>query len=136
MTNKYEGTFTINDIIGESTGELYKGTFTIKKKLSYSDLLRLDQLRRDYLGGSNQENASAVAVGIANALADLAVRVINAPSWWKDCNKGFDLVDDNVLQAIYDETMKLLEQDKIEVEKKKEEAIAKIKASQTEPTTP
>lgn len=132
---KHVRTFILEDIIGESTDELYKGTFTFKTKLTYADLLQVDRLRRDFLGGTHQENASVIAMNIANALADLAVRVIESPSWWTDSGNGFGLKDDNVLQTIYDLALKAQKEEEAEREKKKKEAIDKLRAS-TPPVLP
>lgn len=125
---KHERTFIIDDMIGESTGELYKGTFTIKTLLSYGDLLRLDRLRRDLLGGNHQEAASEMALNISNSLADLTVRIVEGPSWWTDSNYGLNFIDNNVTQAIYDQMIKCVNEENSIVTKKKEEAIAKLRS--------
>lgn len=125
---KYQRTFFLDDIIGDSTGELFKGPFVVKTKLSYEDLLRLDRLRRDFLGGTHQENASVMAMNIANALADLAVRIVESPSWWPEYGNGFNLKDDNVLQTIYDLTLKAQKEEEAELDKKKKESVARLRA--------
>jgi hypothetical protein len=132
---KQEKTLFLENIIGDSTSEVYRGAFVFSTKLSFSDMLKMDRLRRTYLGGENQENASQFAVNIANAIADLSVRVIEGPPWWKESNFGLNLKDYNVLNAVYDLAMLAQKEDEEEREKKKREASDKLRELST-PTPP
>jgi len=92
-------TFTV-DVKGADTQEQYKGLFKVKTKLSMRETLREDEVRRGLLG-TKPEAASEYAQTVAAALAYLAVRVEDAPGWWKDANGGVDLQDENVLVVVH-----------------------------------
>jgi hypothetical protein len=81
---------------GKETGTPRDGLFTVKLLISNSDKLREDQLRRQHLG-SNPAAADTEAADIAYAYAFCAVRLTDAPQWWKDANGGLDLLDTNIL---------------------------------------
>lgn len=106
--------FTIN-LDGDVTGEKWHGKFTVKTRLSHSDHLLIDSLRRKYLG-ANPESASPRALSTAQAFSELAVRIVEAPPWW--INNGMDLADDNLITEVYESAVKA-ENDAIEEIKKK-----------------
>lgn len=94
-----ELTFTI-DTKGELTDRQYTGVFTIKSRLTQRDFLLQDQFRRDNLG-TNTQDASPGAIGIATAVSHLRVRILKAPKWWTDSDGGLDLEDGNILAEVY-----------------------------------
>jgi hypothetical protein len=103
-TNKYEATFTIDEI-GETTGDKFPGVFKVKTRLSFRDALERDKIRRALLG-EQPEGASVRAANISEIFSELAVRIVDAPSWWTNSSNGMDLSDDNVIRAVADATMK------------------------------
>lgn len=117
--------FTIN-ITGESTGEVFKGTFKAKVRLSHRDELRRDELRRKLLGPT-PDAASKRAQNQAELIADLSVRLTETPKWWSTVDGGLDLEDDNVLIGIWEECTRL-EKEAIErVLKEAEDAKIKLR---------
>lgn len=115
------------NVIGDVSDETYKGDFRVKLRLSHKDQLVKDQRRRELLGpqaGPSTERALSTAM----ILSELYVRVISAPKWFEESDCGLNLLDDNVISAIYDGIEKILA-DKEEAKKKKaEEAKVKMKA--------
>ena len=94
-------------VVGEVTGETWKGNFSAKKRLSHMDRLRADQFRREYLGPTSQQDAGTVASTIAVALSDLRVRLVEMPKWWVESNYGADLEDWNVLMTVWESAQKV-----------------------------
>lgn len=90
--------FTV-DVKGEISGRQFQGVFETKVKLSHREALKEDEVRRTILG-TNPGDASEFARQLAGALAYLAVRIIDAPTWWRQSNNGLDLEDSNVLVAV------------------------------------
>lgn len=114
-------------MFGDITGEQWVGLFKAKKRLSYRDQLRRDQVRRDLLG-NHPEAASALALSQAEIFSELSVRLIQAPSWWTEKGNGIDLEDDNVVIEVYQQAMKA-ESDALKELKEKGEA-AKVKLAE------
>jgi len=98
-SDKYTATFSI-DVVGEISGDPYKGTFKVKTRLSHRNHLERDQIRRNLLG-ANSDSASADAAGTAEIFAQLAVRIVDAPGWWKNAENGFELPDEAPVVAVY-----------------------------------
>jgi hypothetical protein len=103
MPAKYESSFTVN-VTGETTGEVFPGVFKVKTRLSFRDALERDKIRRALLG-SDPDGASIRANSIADVFSELAVRIVDAPSWWANSANGMDLSDDNVVAEVYKQAM-------------------------------
>lgn len=116
--------FTVS-VIGDTTGEKWYGMFKVKPRLSHRDQLQRDKVRRELLGADGS-NASVRAKDQAEIFSQLAVRVVEAPSWWKDNGNGLDLVDDNVIADVYSAAVKA-EVDALEETKKAgEQAVQEL----------
>jgi hypothetical protein len=89
---------------GDESEKDYEGLFKVKTKLSIKDRLKEDEIRRTQLGMDSQ-NAGLEAHAIASAVAYLAVRVVDSPSWWKECEGGLKLEDSNVLAEVNNKAM-------------------------------
>lgn len=100
---KFEESFHVN-VVGELSGESYMGKFTVRTRMSFKDALTRDSVRRNLLGAS-PETASVRANSVADVFSELAVRVVEAPSWWTNSDNGIELVDDNVVAEIYKAAM-------------------------------
>lgn len=94
---------------GDVTEEMYEGLFRVKTRLSHSEHLQQDRIRRELLGDAGAA-PSFRASQTAAMLSALAVRVIDAPSWWKNSGEGgvagLGLSDDNVISEVYDAAMR------------------------------
>lgn len=102
--NKYESEFVVS-LTGETTGEKFEGKFKVLTRLAFRDQLRRDELRRTFLGVAPDaafDRASSAAI----MLSELAVRVIESPSWWKNSDNGLGLADDEVLREVYNRALK------------------------------
>lgn len=104
---------------GDTTDKTYTGEFRAKKWLSHRDQLLKDQVRRELLGGANGV-ATDRALTTAMVLSELRVRLTSFPDWWKTCDFGLDLADDNVIGVIYDKAT-AVEQEAIDAKKRKAE---------------
>ena len=95
---KNEKSFLLNHT-GELTGRKYEGTFTVKCVLNMADKRRLEieksSISADLMNPTN--NLSAIATVIAN----LRVRVVNAPDWFKQSIQTLDLLDEDVFFELY-----------------------------------
>lgn len=94
-----EGTeFTIS-CTGEKTGATYGGKFKAKRFLSHRDRVMQDRIYRELLG-VRPDDASPDAVAYAMMLSQCRVRVLDAPSFWKDADNGLDLRDNKPLEEV------------------------------------
>lgn len=123
MLPSNEYTFTLK-VKGDKTKSSYEGPFTVKCLLSNGELidvgLRIDAYNR---------GSTTVPQGIAllnRALAELEVRIIKAPSWWKDSNSGRDLLDTNVIYEVFEKSLdaEKVYDERIAEQVKKDEAVA------------
>jgi hypothetical protein len=104
--------FALN-IIGTDTQQPFTGTFKVKALLTRKEQFLADQYRRDLLG-PNPEAAMPQLIGEAFMMAQLKVRLLESPDWFKNSNFGLDLLDSNITPTIFEKCM-------AEVDKKKEE---------------
>jgi len=124
----YEAPFTV-DVTGDRTGESLQGVFKAKTRLSHRERLLIDQLKRQLLGPQPAGTMpSEDADSRADAFANLRVRLTESPSWWMNSNGGIELVDDNVVTAVFEKAVQV-EVDAINAIK---EAAAKAKAELTQ----
>jgi hypothetical protein len=114
-------------VTGEVSNEEYAGLFKMRPILPHALQLEQDRLRREYLGGM-ADSASPRAANQASIFAYLAVRVTEAPSWWKDSNNGFALYDDNVVGAVYNTALAKVEEYLSGLQKKAETAKKELEA--------
>lgn len=96
-------TFTVT-CVGSTTGEEFKGIFKCRPILTHAQQLGRDQFRRDLLG-VDPDSASPRALNQATLLSEIAARLTDAPSWWKDSRDGRELYDDEPVAAIYSEVI-------------------------------
>lgn len=91
---------------GLLTGEEWVGDFEFWTVLTHRQQLERDRKARVYLGAPPEEVRDQNTKNRATALADLQVRIFKSPMWWQATNEGEDLVDDEVLVALYDAVLK------------------------------
>lgn len=108
-------------VVGEVTGETFKGVFKAIPRLSHSANLRRDQLRRDILG-PKPEDAGPDAMNVAAVFSKIWVHLTEAPSWWKDSRNGIDMLDETPVAAVYDNVARI-EREAIEAVQKKASAV-------------
>jgi len=112
-------------IVGEKTGNVYAGDFTVKTVLTRRDEFIADSRRRELLG-ANPEGALPQLQVEAFMYGQLFVRIVQAPKFWSDAGNGIDLADLNVISKVY-ETAKDKEEERIKkVKAQAEEALKQI----------
>jgi len=116
-------------IFGEESGDLFAGKFRAREKLSWSNRLEIDRIRRELLGPSGAE-AGVEVQGRATILAELAVRVTESPEWFKTARNGLDLIDDNLVMEIYSKTQDIQQKWQAAQKEKAEAAKKALLATQ------
>ena len=90
----------ISTITLESTGEVtksrYNGTFRVKVVLTHSDRFKLERNYAEFLPPNVQEVPDELKTRAAT-LAELNVRITEAPQWWWDSGQGRNMVDSTPL---------------------------------------
>jgi len=85
----------------DSTGEITKrpwiGVFKVKLLLTHAERFKFERKYKEFL--PDDKNIDDDTKFKASALAELSVRVVNAPDWWEGSQNGQLLVD---AQPIYD----------------------------------
>jgi len=110
----------IIDTTGSTTGEQYKGKFTVKKWLSLADELVRDNKRRELLGPATGAVPPRIA-NMATVLSELYVRVTGEiPTWWE--GDGTGLMDDEPASEIYKKALEISEKAVQSVKKDGQEA--------------
>lgn len=110
-----EHTFYFKDK-GERTRKTFEGSFTVRALLTQQEIVDVGMLMDQYNRGSK---TLAQGVSLLNrAFAELDVRIIKAPAFWKDSNQGRDLLDTNIVFGLYKAAMDA----ETEYDKKLEEA--------------
>ena len=116
---KNERAFDV-DVEGDTTGLKYKGQFTVKCVLNMAGKHALElektRLMADYA------NPSRGLVGIAVTLATIRAKIVEAPEWWKNADDGAEIIDENVILAIYDKCNEMEAKWRKELKGKAEEA--------------
>lgn len=123
--------------VGELSGDPFRGDFKVKTALSWGDSLSQDRVRRELLGEAGGQ-PTVRAAQIAEMLAQLAVRVVDAPIWWTSSAgyrgvPGVELVDDNVVREVFNVCMAVDVRVKRELEKQAEQAKADLQAAEEKP---
>lgn len=112
---KNEKTFQF-DVKGEMTSHRYEGSFTVKCMLSVADkrALEIEQSRLSMDLKNPTDNLSALSRIIAN----LRVRVLDAPEWFNQSISSLDFLDDNVMFELYSKCLDMSAEWKEELDKK------------------
>jgi hypothetical protein len=126
---KKEKTFDFRHI-GELTGKVYEGQFTTKCILSIGDK-RLLEIEKSRLTADLQNpTANLDAVGLV--VANLRVRIVEAPDWFKQDILTLDTVDDEVFFEIYGKCLDLQSEWMAEVKKKAQPDKSTLTESESE----
>lgn len=115
------------DHTGADTSKRYEGQFKVLCLLDMGQKHRLELEKTRLLG--NYANPTDGLAGIAIILANLRVKIIDAPEWWKQSNGGYNIQDEDALVALYDKVLAA------EAEWRKQ-MIEKGKKAQTETSSP
>ena len=119
---KNEATFTFEEV-GDITQQKYgPSQFTVYCVLNMAQkrLLEIEKTRMQ----SDLTNPTLGLEGNALVTANLKIRVIEAPDWWKQSNHGGTMVDENIPVRLYEMA---LEEERKWIEKVREQAKPKEK---------
>jgi hypothetical protein len=117
-TRTNEVSFDIHIDKGDVTGLSWHGTFSAKPTLSFSEQMKQDRLRRELIGPM-PEQADLECVAQAVMLADLSVRIVEAPAWW---GGGMGHSDTNLLEAVWNEIKRIVTEHRKAIEEKGQQA--------------
>lgn len=81
-------------------GKRYEGRFTVRCLLNMRQKHFLELEKTRLLG--NYPNPTDELAGIAIILATLRGRIIDGPDWWKQSDGGFNIVDFDTLNVLFD----------------------------------
>jgi len=97
-----EHTFYL-DTIGQKTKKKFRGDFNVKCVLKNRETIDIAVATDRYNGGST---TLAPQYALLNrAIAELEVRIIDAPKWWEKSDGGRELEDTNVVFEIYQQAL-------------------------------
>lgn len=99
------GSFVISSK-GEETKQIWQGRFKVKRILSHADRFEIKRVFREIVGKDILDRNSEDFIK-AGMLAEVRVRVLEAPHWFRESNSGMDLVDlspiSDILTKCYEE---------------------------------
>lgn len=87
------------DHVGEDTGKEYKGQFTVLCVLNVGQKHALALEKTRLLG--NYANPTDDLNGLAIILANLRMKIVEAPEWWKQSQGGAAIEDESALVVLY-----------------------------------
>jgi hypothetical protein len=111
--------------VGSETGSIFEGKFKVKTLLSRRDQFVSDEKRRFVLGNDSQAAPPALQ-GEAYMIAELSVRILEAPAWWTNSNSGLDLVDENLIPLLFEACLKEEKKRKEELKDKAKKALEQL----------
>lgn len=89
---------------GEITGHKYDGQFAVKCVLSLADK-RMLELEQSRLTGDVANPTDNLLI-ISRIVANLRVRILDAPDWFDQIISSLDIIDENILFDIYAECLR------------------------------
>lgn len=124
-TKPYQTTFTISEV-GDVTQETFKAEFVTSTVLSGRQQLLQDQLYREYVGKDPQWADADI-----RRRCDIMATINSAlqaplPQFWRESNNGWDLLDDNVMLAVYAGVVKALNEEAEKRKKRTEESSKRL----------
>jgi hypothetical protein len=114
---------------GEVTGQMYQGTFEVRKILTPVQKSLADKERRDFLRNPKEgEAVDPELAELAFAISQLKLRVVKAPKWFEESNGLKNFLDYNVLYELVNHILAV----EIDFKKSIEEKAQKAKEALTE----
>lgn len=80
-------------------GKRYEGRFTALSILDMGQKHKLELEKTRLLG--NYPNPTDGLVGIAVVIANLRVKIVDGPDWWKQSNGGMGILDEDALMNLF-----------------------------------
>ena len=94
-----ERTFDV-DCTGEITGKRYEGTFTVLCSLNIGQKHALALEKTRLLGNYSSPTEDLISLSVI--LANLRVKIVDGPEWWKQSRGGSSLEDEEVIVTLYE----------------------------------
>jgi hypothetical protein len=94
--------------VGELTGRVYEGDFVTKCVLNLSDKRFLEVEKSSLTLDLSNPSGNLSAIG--NVVANLRVRIIDAPDWFVQLISSLDVLDDELFFEIYSKCLELSDQ--------------------------
>lgn len=110
-------------------GQRYEGRFTVLAVLDLGQKHRLELEKTRLLG--NYQNPSDGLVAISTVLASLRTKIVDAPEWWKQSNGGFNLLEEDLIMALYKKVLESEEEWKLKLKEMGKKAQEERAASQS-----
>lgn len=92
----------------KATKEWYEGDFTVKCLLTNEEQSEI-ALRTDRYNQGSRTLAPQYAL-FNRTMAELELRIIKAPTWWKESDSGRTLFDADLVYAVFKEAMRAPEE--------------------------
>lgn len=115
---KNEASFDFEHI-GELTGKKYEGQFTCKCILSLADkrVLEIEKSRIT----ADLMNPTGDLSALGTVIANLRVRVLDAPDWFRQAIQNLEILDEEVIFEIYGKCLGKAEEWRKKIKEKAEE---------------
>ena len=85
--------------IGEISGRKYEGTFTVRCMLNMAEKRTLE-IEKSALS-ADLSNPTSNLSALSSVVANLRVRTVKSPDWFKQSIMSLDLLDDDVYFELY-----------------------------------
>lgn len=116
----------------EYQGDLkkYDGTFTVLAHLNVGQKHALSLEKTRLLG--NYANPTDDLAGFAIILANLRIKIVDGPEWWKQSQGGSTIEDEDALVALYREVQKAEAEWKEDLKKKTQQTAVPTTQDQSQ----
>lgn len=99
---KNESVFDI-DINGDTSGKRYEGQFSVRCVLNMGQKHAMELEKTRLMG--NHSSPTDELIGYAVLFANLRAKIMDGPEWWKQSIGGSNIMDENVLVAVYNKIL-------------------------------
>ncbi len=89
------------DVVGSTTRASYKGAFTYRKPNLKAKALA--ERKRVELDGPSGSDMDLGVQKLNYMVAYLMYTIIEAPTWWRESDNGYSLLDFNVVEKVFNE---------------------------------
>ena len=123
---KMEKIVSVN-IVGDKTGRVYAGEFTMKSVMSQRDEFNADLRRRQIIGPSPEGTPPAPALQWkAYMYGQIHARTLESPDFWDKSDGGLNIPDGNVVTEVYDQILKIEEDIQTKIKEESAKAYEKL----------
>lgn len=91
------------DVNGEYSNRPHKGSFT-SKILTLRDQALVSK-HRAYLNGDIVQHLDLQTLRLHQMISYLKYALVEVPKWWREADLGYELLDMNVIEVVYNKTL-------------------------------